>query len=149
MEMLDTLSAVLTTKGHTVHSVSPAATVLEAVRKMNGERIGALLVCADNEVVGILTERDVLIRVVDEGRDPTVTAVSDVMTREVVAVKPSMTVEEAMAVVTERRCRHLPVMDGSQLVGLVSIGDLTQWMSRNQEIHIQDLVNFITDKYPR
>ncbi len=147
--MLDTLSAVLISKGHTVHSVSPTATVLEAVRKMNGERIGALLVCADNEVVGILTERDVLIRVVDEGRDPTVTSVSDVMTRELVAVKPSMTVEEAMAVVTERRCRHLPVMDGPQLVGLVSIGDLTQWMSRNQEIHIQDLVNFITDKYPR
>ena len=147
--MLDTLSAVLASKGHTVHSVSPTATVLEAVRKMNEERIGALLVCADDDVDGIYSERDVLIRVVDEGRDPNATTVADVMTRELVAVKPSMTVEEAMAVVTDRRCRHLPVMDGSHVVGLVSIGDLTRWVSRNQEIHIQDLVNLITDRYPR
>ena len=147
--MLDTLNTVLSSKGHTVHSVSPTASVLEAVRKMNREHIGSLLVCADNDVVGIFTERDVLIRVVDEGRDPRTTSVAEVMSRELVVVKPSMTVEDAMAVVTERRCRHLPVMDGPRLVGLVSIGDLTRWMSRNQEIHIQDLVDFITSKYPR
>lgn len=147
--MLGTLSAVLASKGHTVHSISPTASVLEAVRKMNRERIGALLVCTEDVVVGIFTERDVLIRVVDESRDANATAVAEVMTRELVVVKPSMTVEEAMAVVSERRCRHLPVMDGPQLMGLVSIGDLTRWVSRNQDIHIQDLVNFITDRYPR
>jgi CBS domain-containing protein len=146
--MIDTLNAVLSSKGNTVHSVSPTASVLEAVRIMNKERIGSLLVCADNELIGIFSERDVLIRVVDEGRDPGKTTVAEVMTRELVVVRPSMTVEEAMAVVTERRCRHLPVMDESNLLGLVSIGDLTRWVTRNQEIHIQDLVNFITRKYP-
>jgi CBS domain-containing protein len=146
--MIDTLSAVLASKGHTVHSVAPTASVLEAVRKMNTERIGALLVCAENDVVGIFTERDVLTRVVDQGRDPGATTVAEVMTRDLVAVKPSITVEEAMAVITEKRCRHLPVMDGAQLLGLVSIGDVTRWVSRHQETHIQDLVNFITGKYP-
>lgn len=146
--MLDTLNVVLSSKGHSVHSVSPTVSVLEAVRKMNVERIGALLVCADGNLVGIFTERDVLTRVVDQGRDPRETSVADVMTRELAVVKPSMTVEEAMAVITERRCRHLPVMDDSRLVGLVSIGDLTRWVTRNQEIHIQDLVNFITRRYP-
>lgn len=146
--MIDTLSAVLTSKGHTVYSVAPTASVLEAVRKMNGERIGSLLVRADDDVVGIFTERDVLTRVVDQGRDPVTTTVAEVMTRDLVAVKPSITVEEAMAVVTEKRCRHLPVMDGAQLLGLVSIGDLTRWVSRHQEIHIQDLVNYITGTYP-
>ena len=146
--MIDTLNAVLSSKGNTVHSVSPTVSVLEAVRIMNKERIGSLLVCADNELIGIFSERDVLIRVVDEGRDPGKTTVAEVMTRELVVVRPSMTVEEAMAVVTERRCRHLPVMDESKLLGLVSIGDLTRWVTRNQEIHIQDLVNFITRKYP-
>jgi CBS domain-containing protein len=147
--MIDTLNAVLASKDRTVHSISPTASVLEAVQKMNSERIGALLVCAGDEVVGIFTERDVLTRVVDARRDPNTTTVDEVMTDELVVVKPSMTVEEAMAVVTERRCRHLPVLDGPQLIGLVSIGDLTRWVSRNQEIHIQDLVDFITRKYPR
>jgi CBS domain-containing protein len=146
--MIDTLNAVLSSKDHTVHSVAPTASVLDAVRKMNGERIGSLLVRADDEVVGIFTERDVLTRVVDQGRDPAATTVAEVMTRDLVVVKPSITVEEAMAVVTEKRCRHLPVMDGAQLLGLVSIGDLTRWVSRHQEIHIQDLVNYITGKYP-
>jgi CBS domain-containing protein len=146
--MIDTLNAVLSSKGDTVHSVAPTASVLDAVRKMNGERIGSLLVRAGDDVVGIFTERDVLTRVVDQGRDPAVTTVAEVMTRDLVAVNASITVEEAMAVVTEKRCRHLPVMDGAQLLGLVSIGDLTRWVSRHQEIHIQDLVNYITGKYP-
>jgi CBS domain-containing protein len=146
--MLDTLTAVLAQKGTTVHNVTPNCSVLEAVRKMNQERIGALLVCSENRLVGIFTERDVLIRVVDQGLDPDATTVAEVMTTELVAVKPSTTVEEAMAVVTAKRCRHLPVMDEGDLQGMVSIGDLTRWVTRNQEVQIQDLVNYITRKYP-
>ena len=146
--MTDTLAAVLTNKGHDIYSVTPEVPVLEAVRKMNEEHIGALVVYSNKERVGMFTERDVLCRVVDQGRDPAATKVADVMSTELVVVKPSTTVEEAMAVITERRCRHLPVMEESRLVGLVSIGDLTRWVTRNQEIHIQDLVNFITGKYP-
>jgi CBS domain-containing protein len=146
--MLDTLAAVLSQKGGTVHNVSPESSVRDAVQKMNEERIGALLVCSDDKPIGIFTERDVLCRIVDQGRDPATTQVSEVMTRELVVVKPSTTVEEAMAVVTEKRCRHLPVVEDDELHGMVSIGDLTRWVTRNQEVHIQDLVNYITGKYP-
>ena len=146
--MKDTLDAVLADKGRGLHHVAPEATVLDAVGKMNQERIGAVLVCVSGELVGIFTERDVLCRVVAEGRDPAATRVVDVMTPEVVAVRSTTLVEEAMAVVTERRFRHLPVIDDGELKGIVSSGDLTRQVSRHQEGHIKDLVNFITGKYP-
>ncbi len=142
------LSVVLQQKGAHVHSVSPTATVVEAVRAMNNARVGALLVMDGGQLVGIFTERDVLGRVVDQGRAPTATKVADVMTVELVTVRPETTVEEAMAVITAHRCRHLPVMDGGRLDGLVSSGDLTRWVTRRQAWHIEDLVNYITSKYP-
>ena len=147
--MTDTLRTLLEDKGRVVHSVAPQSTVIDAIRKMNTERIGAVLVMDGDQLAGIFTERDVLCRVVDEGRDPTTTNVADVMTTQPVVVKSTTTVAEAMAVVSEKRCRHLPVVDESRLVGLVSSGDLTHWVTRNQEYHIQDLVNYITSKYPR
>jgi CBS domain-containing protein len=147
--MHDTLRAVLDAKGHSLHVVNPEATVLDAVRKMNEERIGALLVMDNDQLVGIFTERDVLCRIVDQRQNPDETRVAAVMTPQPVVVKADATVEEAMAIVTEKRCRHLPVVDQDGLAGLVSIGDLTHWVTRNQEYHIQDLVNFITSRYPR
>ena len=114
----------------------------------DARRIGALLVCDDDRVVGIFTERDVLNRVVDPGKDPGTVRVADVMTGDVVTIGPEVSVEEAMAVVTEKRCRHLPVMTGEQLLGLISIGDLTRWVATRQAHHIQDLVNYITGRYP-
>lgn len=146
--MQDTLESVLAGKGRALHYVIAEATVLDAVRKMNDEHIGAVLVCISGEMVGIFTERDVLCRVVDAGLDPAATRVVDVMTSEVVTVRSITKVEEAMAVITEKRFRHLPVVDDGELKGLVSSGDLTRWVSRNQEGHIQDLMNFITGKYP-
>jgi CBS domain-containing protein len=146
--MTDTLAAVLAHKGSTVHSVPPNATVLDAVRTMNEARIGAVMVCEASQIMGIFTERDVLCRVVDRDREPASTKVYEVMTSDVVTVPSSITVEDAMAVITEKRCRHLPVVDAEKLEGLVSIGDLTQWIGRNQQHHIQDLMNFITGKYP-
>lgn len=142
------LAVVVERKGSTVHVVPPSATVLDAVRKMNQERIGALLVREDEQVAGIFTERDVLTRVIDRGLDPSATPVGEVMTSQLVTVGPRTTVEEAMAVVTDKRCRHLPVMDGDRLVGLVSIGDLTRWVTRHQAWHIEDLVRYITRVYP-
>ncbi len=146
--MRDTLEAVLADKGSGVHCVVPDASVLDAVRKMNRERIGSLLVRNGTDVVGIFSERDVLCRVLDAGLDPRTNVVRDVMTHEVVVVSPETRVHEAMAIMTDKRCRHLPVMNGDELVGLVSIGDLTRWVSHHQEGHIRDLVNFITGKYP-
>jgi CBS domain-containing protein len=142
------LSVLLAEKGPTVHSISPEATVLDAVRRMNEQRIGSLLVTDGGAPVGIFSERDVLCRVVDQGRDPSATKVADVMTSELVTVRPDATVKEALGVVSEKRCRHLPVMSENQLAGMVSIGDLTHWLVRNQAFHIQDLVNYITRKYP-
>ena len=146
--MLNQLRQVLAEKGGTVHSVPPDATVLDAVREMNRLRVGCVVVMEGDRLVGIFTERDVLTRVVDGGRDPASTPVAEVMSREVVCVGPEITVQQAMAVITEKRCRHLPVMEGDRLVGLVSIGDLTRWVTRHQRFHIQDLVNYITGKYP-
>ena len=146
--MKDTLHTLLKNKGRTVHVVDPDATVLDAVRKMNQERIGALLVMSGEDLVGIFTERDVLTRVVDQTRDPAATRVAEVMTSKPVVVTAAATINEAMAIVSEKRCRHLPVVDEGRLVGLVSAGDLTHWVTRNHEFHIQDLVNYITGKYP-
>jgi CBS domain-containing protein len=147
--MHHTLREIIEHKGTHVHSVAPSATVVEAVRRMNEERIGCLLVRDDEQVVGIFTERDVLTRVVDRGLDPGAVRVSEVMTTDPVSVRPSLTVHEAMAVVTEKRCRHLPVLEEERLVGMVSIGDLTRWVVRDQAIHIQHLVDYITGRYPR
>jgi CBS domain-containing protein len=146
--MQDTLQGILARKGAAVHYVIPDTPVVDAVRKMNEERIGAVLVCENGEMVGIFTERDVLCRIVDEGRDPKATKVIDVMTSEVVSVRPETPVEDAMAIISERRFRHLPVVSDDGLMGMVSSGDLTKWVSRNQEGHIRHLEDFITGKYP-
>lgn len=146
--MSEKLQAVLDFKGSVVHKVEPETPVLKAVRTMNQEHIGSLLVTSGDEIVGVFSERDVLCRVVDEERDPATTTVAEVMTSTVVVVDPSMTVTDAMALITEKRCRHLPVIENGSLKGMVSIGDLTRWVTRNQESHIQNLVDYITGKYP-
>src|SRR5512143_58132 len=126
----DTLKLVLDDKGRAVRTVEPEESVLAAVRTMNEHGIGAMLVMENGQTVGIFTERDVLRRVVAAGRDPAGTPVRDVMTKKIVCVSPSTTVEESMAIVTELRCRHLPVLEDGRVHGLVSIGDLTRWVTR-------------------
>ncbi|MCG6964178.1 MAG: CBS domain-containing protein [Acidobacteria bacterium] len=142
------LKAILDFKGSAVHTIAPETTVLDAVGRMNEKGVGALLVTDGDQPVGMFTERDVLRRVVDVRRDPSSTKVAEVMSRELVVVHPEVTVEEAMAIMTERRCRHLPVIEGDDIVGMVSIGDLSRWMSRRQANHINDLMSYITGKYP-
>lgn len=130
-------------------SVSPDATVLEAVSLMNRERIGSVLVCGVEGAVGIFTERDVLVRVVASGRDPATTLVGKTMTRPFVAVPISTTIEEAMQIMTNKRCRHLPVRGrNGRIVGVASIGDLMKWIVRNQESEIDGLVDYISGRYP-
>jgi CBS domain-containing protein len=146
--MKDPLWMVLEDKGRLIHSVAPDTAVVDAVGTMNSHGVGAVLVMDGDELVGIFTERDVLRRVVTSGLDPAFTPVSKVMTHEVIFVTPTTTVEEAMAVVTEKRCRHLPVQDQGRVAGLISIGDLTRWVTRGQVFELQQLVNYITDRYP-
>jgi CBS domain-containing protein len=102
-----------------------------------------LLVLERGRPVGIFTERDVLVRVVAAGLDPKVTPVGEVMTRSLVAVHSETTVGEAMRIITEKRCRHLPVVDDTRLRGLISIGDLTSWLVRDHERTIADLHDYI------
>jgi CBS domain-containing protein len=115
---------------------------------MNDNRIGGLLVLSGGAPVGIFTERDVLVRVVAEGRDPEGTLVGEVMSANLAVVGPDTTVEEAMAICTDKRCRHLPVMDGDELLGLISSGDLTLWVTKIQSAEIQDLVRYIRGEHP-
>ena len=137
------LREVLKHKGRVVHSVAPESTVRDAVRLMNRQRIGAVLVIDEGELVGIFTERDVLVRVVDAQRDPRTTLIREVMTTGLVTVSPEIRVGEALRLVTERRTRHLPVMEEGQLLGLVSIGDLSNWATQFLQAEIDELERYI------
>jgi CBS domain-containing protein len=142
------LSVVLADKGHEVLTVAPEENVLEAIRRMNEKRVGALLVVVGHRPVGMFTERDVMARVLACNCNPADTTVAEVMTKKLAVVGPTTTVEEAMVICTEKRCRHLPVMEGDKLLGLISTGDLTRWVTRSQHHEIQNLVRYITGKYP-
>ena len=137
------IQQLLDRKGCRVETVPEDATVCEAVARMNAHQIGSLLVGEVDRPVGIFTERDVLVRVIVPHLDPTTTFVRDVMTRELVTITPETTVAEAMTIVTERRCRHLPVTDGTTICGLISSGDLTSWVVRDQRQLIDDLHGYI------
>lgn len=142
------LDKVLEQKGRQVHVTSPTRTVLDAVKTMQEKKVGALVVMESGNPVGVFTERDVLNRVVAEEGNPAELTVSEVMTTNLVAVCPETTVQQAMAIVTEKRCRHLPVIEGDELLGVVSSGDLTHWLAKSQSFEIESLVKYITGKYP-
>jgi CBS domain-containing protein len=138
------IRTVLEHKGHDVITTRPDSTVLAAVSLMNDMRIGAVVVVdGGGAPIGMFSERDVLQRVVARGIDPTAVRVREVMTTPLVVISPELTVHEAMAAITETRCRHLPVMDGITLVGLISSGDLTHWVIRDQAHEISDMISYI------
>lgn len=145
--MRSRLAAILEKKGREVHSIDPEVTVSEAVKAMNDHHIGALLVVAGGRPAGMFTERDVLVRVVAADRDPATTSVAEVMTRDLLVVGSETTVEEAMAVCTQKRCRHLPVMEGDEVLGMISNGDLSRWVSESQGTEIKELFRYIRGEY--
>jgi CBS domain-containing protein len=144
------LSQVLAGKsrGGSTLTVPPEVTVAAAAEVLIRNQVGSLLVMDGGRLVGIFTERDVLRRVVGERRDPASTKVADVMTRELVVMRPASTVGDAMKVIAEKRIRHVPVVEGGKVVGVVSQGDLNHWLVRNREGQLQDLVDYVTGKYP-
>jgi CBS domain-containing protein len=142
------ITAILERKGRNVVSVSPTTTVAEAVAEMNRHRIGSVLVIHDGRLVGIFTERDVLRRVVGSAMDPKRAFVADVMTEGVITITPDATIEETMVLFTEKRCRHLPVVEDSRLIGTISIGDVTRWMSDAHRAEAEHLKNYITGGFP-
>jgi len=140
---MTTAHDILRYKGHAVHGVHPADTVLAALGVMAEHDIGAVLVLDGDEVVGILTERDYARKVALAGRASKDSPVSAIMTPDVVCVPPTHSVEDCMTLMTERRVRHLPVVDGRRVVGLVSIGDLVKAMIDEQEFTITQLKSYI------
>ena len=141
------ISAILDRKGRSVFSVAPSVTVTTAVAEMNRNRVGSVLVIEDGKLAGIFTERDVLRRVVGAAMDPNRTLVADVMSRGVMSISPEATIDETMRLFTEKRFRHLPVMENGRLVGTISIGDVTRWMADMHRAEAEHLKNYITSGF--
>jgi CBS domain-containing protein len=137
------LSQLLGAKGHEVFSVAPGASVLDAVRQMAERHIGALLVIEGGRLEGIVSERDYARKVVLSGRSSSTTAVREIMSSPVVTIGPDNTVDDAMRLMTDRHIRHLPVVRGSELLGVVSIGDLVKSVIEEQRHTIDDLRSYI------
>lgn len=138
---------ILRNKGHDVVCVDLRATVLEAVQVMNDHHVGAVLVLDEGNLVGIFSERDVLVRLVAAQRDPRHTWVRDVMTTRIYTTSPDDSLLEVMRLMTDRRCRHIPVIEADRLVGLVSIGDLTKATQRNLRQEVRELSSYIGGPY--
>jgi CBS domain-containing protein len=141
---MTTIEQLLEIKGAQVWSISPDQTVYAALRLMADRDVGALLVIRGETLVGILSERDYARKVILQGKASMNTPVSEIMTSNVIAIPPERTIEEAMALMTERHIRHLPVVEGEQVVGLVSIGDLVKSIIADREFMIEQLERYIS-----
>jgi CBS domain-containing protein len=141
---MKTVGQLLSMKGSDVWKVSPEASVLDALKLMAEKNIGAVLVLDGDDLVGIFSERDYARKVILEGKTSRETQVSDIMTSELAFVQPGQSMEECMVLMTNERIRHLPVMEGGRLVGLISIGDVVKAVISEQEFLIEQLENYIT-----
>ena len=141
---MHTVSEILSEKSGGVIEIDGGATVFDAVKAMVAANVGALLVTDGEEIAGIFTERDYLRRIAVEGRRSRDTFVRDVMSSPVICVTPETPVEESMAMMTDRRIRHAPVVENGALVGMISIGDLVKFISQRQTFQIQYLTDYIS-----
>ena len=147
MDVSGTIDAILGQKGTEIFSVSPDATVFEAVEIMANKNVGALLVIKDGGLVGMISERDYTRKVVLRGKRSKEIKVAEIMSTEVTTTRPQESVEECLRLMTEKHFRHLPVMDGGKVVGIISIGDLVKWVIASQSAAIAHLENYIHGGY--
>lgn len=142
--MKRTVSDLLREKGNNVWSIAPDATVLDAIRMISEKGIGALLVMEDERVVGLVSERDYARKIVLEGRSSSNTLVREVMSDKIISVRREQPVRDCMELMTDKRIRHLPVIEDGQLLGLISIGDLVKEVIAEQEHIIHQLEDYIS-----
>ncbi|MGH7973286.1 MAG: CBS domain-containing protein [Limisphaerales bacterium] len=142
-----TIGEILTTKGSTVWTVSPETMVFDAIQMMADKNIGALLVTEGEKLLGIISERDYTRKVALKGKSSKQTAVREIISGQVIHVGPEHTVEECLRLMTDHRIRHLPVLEGDRIVGIISIGDLVNWIISAQHSTIQQLQTYISG-YP-
>jgi CBS domain-containing protein len=145
---MEAMTKLLEQKGNAVYTVRPDTTVIKAVDEMCRAKIGSLVVVEEGKPVGIFTERDLMTRVVLEERDPATTTVGEVMSVNVLRVARGTEPQVAMGMMTEWRVRHLPVLDGERLVGVISIGDLVRWSIGERDRLIEELQRYLTGRYP-
>ena len=145
----ETVRSLLRQKDSTLWSISADATVYDAIQTMSDKHVGCLLVLSGGRLSGIITERDYARKVVLQGRASHQTHVRDIMTKPVLFVRQEETLDHAMRLMTTRRVRHLPVCDGEQVIGIVSMGDLVRWLVDTQDRTIRHLHDYIQGTYPR
>jgi CBS domain-containing protein len=141
---MQTVRQLLATKSPEIHAVAPEVAVIQAIRLMAEKGIGAVLVMDGRHLVGILSERDYARKIVLKDRSSATTPVREIMTAELVTVAPTVTVEQCLELVTNRRIRHLPVVDGDEVIGVISIGDLVKSVIEQQRQELGQLQQYIT-----
>ena len=148
MKTTGTIGNILHHKGRKVWSIAPEATVFDAIKLLADQNVGALLVMAGEKLVGIFSERDYTRKVVLKGRSSRETKVGEITTAVVVSVTENHSVEDCMRLMTEHRIRHLPVLEGEKVVGVVSIGDLVNWTIHSQSAALEQMQSYISGGYP-
>lgn len=148
MKILDTARSVLDQKGYDVWSVAPDATVYEAVQLMAEKNIGAVLVMENDRLIGMLSERDYTRKIVLKGKTSRKTQVRDIMGSPVITITPAQTIEECMRLMTDKRVRHLPVIEEGKVIGILSIGNLVNWIITAQNATIDQMERYIAGGYP-
>ena len=142
------ISSVLIHKTSALWSIAPEATVFEAIKLMADKNIGSLLVLSGGRLAGVFTERDYTRKIALQGKTSKETRVREIMTGEVITVTPDDSVEECMRLMTNHRVRHLPVVEGANVIGIVSIGDLVNWIISTQNAHIEQMEQYIAGSVP-
>ena len=148
MKLVDQVELILKQKGSQVHTITPHLTVYEALEKMAANGIGALVVMDGTDLIGMISERDYARKVILAGRSSKEMKVHEIMSSPAVTVNLKTTVDECMQRMTDKRCRHLPVVEGGRVVGVVSIGDVVHWIISAQDLTIRQLEDYISGKYP-
>jgi CBS domain-containing protein len=146
--MTGTIDEILHQKRGDLFTIPPDATVFDAIELMAQKNIGALLVISGSRLVGVISERDYTRKVALKGKSSRDTRVQEIVTVPVISVSPSHTVEQCMRLMTENRVRHLPVLEGDEVIGIVSIGDLVNWIISAQSVAITQLESYISGQYP-